>query len=230
MKTIKLLAFGVLAILLSCCDESRIYMKYHFFTKSELDNLYINVDSVVVFQESLSKYITYEEFKAKQQFYVEIDTALFLLDNTDTIACRYDNNVLVNSNSDEFVVNPDTKSIANISLTPLRSSFFKNITYRIHKPSELKEDNLSQQIVFSYSGFTSPEYDVYLYKSGVVSQNNTYFIASREAFTLNNIHIDDCLVVKFYDTSSIEKVIVIYSSKYGFLKLKNTQHEITRIL
>ena len=53
MKTIKLLAFGVLAILLSCCDESRIYMKYHFFTKSELENLYINVDSVVEFQKNL---------------------------------------------------------------------------------------------------------------------------------------------------------------------------------
>ena len=205
-------------------------MKYHFFTRSELENLYINVDSAINFQEKIAKCTTYEEFKIIRKIYFEIDTVLYQLDNRDTIACRYDNRLQINDNSDGLAISPDTKTNAVISLTPLISCFISNVGYGIHKPSELTIDSLSQSIGFSYPGYKGDGFDADLHKSAIVNQDNTYFIVSRDKFILSNLQIENCLFVRFYNTTSIEQAVIIYSNKYGFLKIKNNQHEITRIL
>lgn len=181
------------------------------------------------FQREVAKCETYEQFQEKLNIYIEIDTIMFRSENGDTITCRYDNLMQINDNSDGLAISPDTKSIIGISLSPLDSCFISGAGFTLQKPSEFKEDSLSKRIAFSYHNFTDG-YDVYLYKSGVIAPDKTYFIVSRETFILNNMQIDDCLFVKFYDGLSNEQAVIIYSKKYGFLKIKNTQHEITRIL
>jgi hypothetical protein len=232
MKKIK---FSILGLIISlffcgCCDESTIIMKYHFFSRAELEDIYMNTDSIMSFQSNVSEHVTFEQFNGKQHVYFEIDTVLFLSENGDTITCRYDNLIQINDKSDELVINPDTKSTIGISLNPLDNCFISGASFSIQKPSDLLQDSLSKRIGFWYPDYKSKGYDVYLYKSGEIDTNKTYFIVSREAFSLNSLQIDNCLFVRFFDEFSNLQALIVYSNKYGFLKIKNTQHEITRIL
>ncbi|MDO9152252.1 MAG: hypothetical protein Q7U47_00815 [Paludibacter sp.] len=229
MKSVKLSILVFLMINLSSCrDETSIIMKYHFFTQSELTNLYINQDSALNFQKGVAKCITYDQFNVCQRFYVEIDTILFKSEKGDTIACKYDNGIMINRVLD-FFFTPETKTIGGVNLTPIDSCFFSEVFYSIHKPSEFKEDSLAQNIGFYYRGYKDNKYNAYLYRSRLLAQDNTYFISSRDNFTINDLIFENCLFVIFFDMFSIEQASIIYSNKYGFLQVKEKQHEITRM-
>lgn len=226
---VKVLLF-VSIITLWSCDKSKIYMKYHFFSTSELEDVCMNIDSIMKFQSKISKIETFDKFNGEQHMYFEIDTVLFLSENKDTIICRFDNLIRIEDKSDGLVINPDTKSTIGISLRPLENCFISYAVFGMQKPSDLTQDSLSKRIGFWSSDLKSKGYDVFLYRSGEVDSNKTYFTTSKEAFILNGLLIDNCLFVRFFDEFSNLQALIVYSNKYGFLKIKNTQYEITRIL
>jgi hypothetical protein len=215
-----------------CCDEATQVMEYHFFSRAELEDVYINVDSVMSFQSKISDYATYEQFKGKQHEYYEIDTVLFLSENADTISCQYNNFIEIKDISDGIGLgyHSSTRTTIGIILFPIDSCFILGAEFNLRKPSEILEDSLSKQIGFWYPNYKSKGYNVYLYETGKINQDKTYSIVSRETFNFNNLQIDNCLFVRFYNDSSNEQALIVYSNKYGFLKIKDTQHEITRIL
>jgi hypothetical protein len=229
-RTLIILLILVLSIVLYSCDESSLIMKYHFFSRAELEDIYMNTDSIMSFQSNVSEHVTFEQFNGKQHVYSEIDTVLFLSEDGDTILCRYDNLIQINDNSDELAINPNTRTTIGISLITLDSCFISGAAYSMQKPSEFVQDSLSKYISFWYHDYKSKGYDVYLYKNGKINPDKTYFIVSRETFSLNNLQIDNCLFVRFFDDLSNQQALIVYSNKYGFLKIKNIQHEITRIL
>ena len=220
----------IITIIFFGCDESKIYMKYHFFTSSELEDIYMNKDSILSFQRNVSEYVTFEQFNGKQHIYFEIDTVQFQTENGDTITCKYDNLMQINDKSDGLAINPDTKSTIGISLRPLENCFISYAAFSIQKTSDLTQDSLSRHIGFWLPDLKSKEYDVFLYRSGEINSNKTYFTKSKETLILNSLQIDSCLFVRFFDEYSNLQALIVYSNKYGFLKIKNTQHEITRIL
>lgn len=229
-KTIIKTLLLIITIIFWGCDESKVYMKYHFFSTSELEDIYMNKDSIMRFQRNVSEHITFEQFNGKQHIYFEIDTVQFQTENGDTIACRYDNLMQIYDISDELVISSETKSTIGISLRPLKNCFISNASFSMQKPSNLANDSLSKRIGFWLSDLKLISYDVFLYQSGIIDSNKTYFTMSKETFILDSLQIDNCLFVRFFDEFSNLQALIVYSNKYGFLKIKNIQHEMTRIL
>ncbi len=212
------------------CDKSKIYMKYHFFSTSELENVCMNTDSIMKFQSKISKIETFDEFDGKQHIYYENDTVMFYDENGDTVTCMSNNTIDVTEQGDALVINPDTKTRISLILYCIDSSLNYIASFSLRKPSEMLEDSLSRGVELRYP-FNNPKaYNTYLCQSGIKNQDNTYSIVSKETYVLNDTPIDNCLFVRFYDASSTEQALLVYSNKYGFLKIKDTQHEITRIL
>ena len=54
-------------VILFGCDKSKIYMKYHFFSTSELEDVCMNVDSIMKFQSKISKIETFDEFDGAEE-------------------------------------------------------------------------------------------------------------------------------------------------------------------
>jgi DNA polymerase III delta prime subunit len=59
------------------------------------------------------------------------------------------------------------------------------------------------------------------------TQNNVQI--TQENYSNNNRIIENCFFVRFFDHDAF-KIQLVYSAQYGFLQVKNTQHEINRIL
>lgn len=234
MEKIKFSILGLIISLLfgSCCDESTQIMKYHFFSRTELEDIYMNIDSIMSFQNKISKYVSYEQFKGKQHTYSEVDTVLFRSENGDTIFCKYDNRIIIDDISDGLGLgyHSATRTTIGIGLYSIDSCFISGAAFSMQKPSEFVQDSVSKRISFWYPDYKLKGYDVYLYKSGKVDTDKTYFTISRETFNLNGLQIDNCFFVRFFDDLSNQQALIVYSNKYGFLKIKNTQHEITRLL
>lgn len=212
------------------CDKSRINMKYHFFSTNELEDVCMNTDSIMKFQSAISKIETFDEFEGKQHMYYENDTVMFHDENGDTITCMSHNVIEVMELGDALVINPETRTRISISLSLIDSCFILGTTFDLRKPSEFVEDSLSKFIGFWYTGYPIKGYDTYLFQSGIIKQDKTHSTVSRETFDLNDTRIENCLFVRFYDASLTEQALIVYSNQYGFLKIKDTQHEITRIL
>jgi hypothetical protein len=231
-RTPILLFILVLSIMLNSCDESSQIMKYHFFSRADLEDVYMNIDSIMSFQSNVSKHVTFEQFNGKQHVYFEIDTVLFLSENGDTILCKYDNRIIIDDIPDGLGLGYRSSTITTIGigLYSIDSCFISGAAFSLQKPSEFVQDSLSKYISFWYPDYKSKGYNVYLYKNGEIDRDKTYFIVSRETFSLNNLQIDNCLFVRFFNDISNQQALIVYSNKYGFLKIKNTQHEITRIL
>ncbi|GEM_PF-6177463 len=119
----------VVVFLNSCCNEAKIYMKYHFFTRSEVEDVYINTDSVMHFQEEVAKIETYDNFKKKQRIYSEADTLKFLSETGDTIKARRVSSVEISDKSDELAINPETLSNIGYTLFPINNNFFSILGY-----------------------------------------------------------------------------------------------------
>ncbi len=219
-------------VLWGCCDESTQIMKYNFFERTELEDIYMNTDSIMGFQNKISEYVSYEQFKGNQHNYSEIDTVLFRAENGDIISCKYDNQIIIDDIPDGLGLgyHSSTRTMIGIGLYPIDSCFISGAAFSMQKPSEFVQDSLSKRISFWYPDYKSKGYDVYLYKNGEIKSDKTYFVVSRETFNLNNLQIDNCIYVRFFDDLSNQQALIVYSNKYGFLKIKNTQHEITRIL
>jgi hypothetical protein len=230
MKPIKILFFCVASFFLSCCNEAKIYMKYHFFTIGEVEDIYINTDSAINFQEKIANCITYEQFRTVQKEYTEVDTVLFLSDNKDTIKCRYYNTIYVKDKSDGLATSSDKESGVLTRLNPIDSCFISGVTFGFLKPKKYNDNTTAKSIGFAYRGYSDAVFSADLSENSVITSDNGYFILSTDTFTLNNIQIDNCMYVRFYNSLSIEQAVIIYSNKYGFLKLKDTKHEINRIL
>ncbi|MEI6556391.1 MAG: hypothetical protein WCL70_12445 [Paludibacter sp.] len=233
MKTIKLLLLCFVAVFLSsCCNESTQIMKYHFFSRTELDDIYMNTDSILNFQSKVSKYVTYEQFKGNPHTYSEIDTVLFISENGDTISCNYDNRIIIDDIPDGLGLgyHASTRTTIGIGLYSIDSCFISGAAFSMQKPSEFMQDSLSKHIGFWYPDYKKKGFDAQLLKYGENNPDNTYFIVSRETFSINSIQIANCLFVRFFDELSNQKALIVYSNKYGFLNLKDNQHEITRIL
>lgn len=215
-----------------CCDEAKQIMEYHFFSRTELEDIYMNTDSIMSFQNRISEYVSYEQFKGKQHEYSEIDTVLFLSENGDTISCKYDNRIIIDDIPDGLGLGYHslTRTMIGIGLYPIDSCFISGAAFSMQKPSESVQDSLSKRIGFWYPDYKLKGYDVYLYKTGEIKPDKTYFVVSRETFSLNDLQIDNCIYVRFFDDLSNQQALIVYSNKYGFLKIKNAQHEITRIL
>lgn len=231
MKQFIIKAFFIISLFVFWgCDKSKIYMKYHFFSTSELEDVCMNTDSIMKFQSKISKIETFDEFEGKQHMYYENDTVMFHDENGDTITCMSHNVIEVTEQGDALVINPDTRTRISISLSPIDSCFILGTTFDLQKPSKFVEDSLSKYLGFLYPSYPHKGYDTYLFESGIIKQDKTLSTVSRETFDLNDTRIENCLLVRFYDASSTEQALIVYSNKYGFLKIKDTQHEITRIL
>ncbi len=229
-KNIIKILLSVLIVALWGCDKSKIYMKYHFFSTSELEDVCMNVDSIMKFQSKISKIETFDEFDGKLHMYYENDTVLFYDENGDTVTCMSHNIIDVAEQGDALVVNPSTKTRISINLFTIDNSLNYIAGFYLDKPSVIPEDSLSKRIEFSYPYNNPKGYFTYLYQSGIIQEDNTYSIVSKETFELNDIPIENCLFVRFYDVSSVEQARIVYSNKYGFLCIKDNQYEITRIL
>jgi len=223
MKTIKILVFCVAPFFLSCCNEAKIYMKYHFFTRGEVESVYINTDSVIHFQEEVAKYETYDVFKQKQRIYFESDTVEFLSETGDTIKFQSQRGVQIQEKLDAFMILPETYShIGTILLIINNDSFFSYIGYHMIKEKINDKDSLTNSIEVktieqSYS-FSNP----------FITSGTNYYV-TKEAYNSNNIKIDNCYFIHFVENNNI-KLQIVYSNKYGFLQLKSAQHEINQIL
>lgn len=229
-KTKIFLIIIILFVVLFGCDKSKIYMKYYFFSISELEDVCMNIDSIMKFQNKISKIETFDEFDGKLHMYYENDTVMFHNENGDTVICMSNNVIDVTEQGDALVLNPNTKTKISLNLFSIDNSLNFIAGFYLDKPSEIPEDSLSKRIEFSYPYNSSQRYYTYLYQSGIIKDDNTYSIVSKETFNLNNTQIENCLFVRFYDVSSTEQARIVYSNKYGFLNIKDNQYEITRIL
>lgn len=199
-------------------------MKYHFFTRSEIDDIYINADSVIHFQQQLAEIETYDNFKKKQRIYSEADTLKFLSETGDTIKVRRVSSIQISSKSDELAISPDTYSSIGTTYLPIKDNdFFTGVTFGKTKEAINNKDSLK----IGYSYFLLNK----VLLNANMTNNNTGsdFSVSKEEYVNNNTRIADCDFIRFFENNSI-KVQIVYSSKYGFLQIKNNQHEITRIL
>jgi hypothetical protein len=102
-------------------------MKYHFFTRSEVEDVYINTDSVMHFQEEVAKIETYDNFKKKQRIYSETDTLKFLSEMGDTIKARRISSIEISDKSDELTISPETLSNIGYTLFPINNNNFFSI-------------------------------------------------------------------------------------------------------
>lgn len=222
-KASKLFALFFFIFLFSSCDETKIYMKYHFFTRSEVEDVFINTDSVMHFQEELAKIETYDNFKKKQRIYSEADTLKFLSETGDTIKVRRVSSIEISDKSDGLAISPETYSSIGTAYYSLKDSdFFTGVTFGKSREAINKRDSI--EIGFSYFLFNK----VSLYANITNSSNGTDFSVTKEEYVNDNVRVADCYFISFYENNSI-KAQMVYSSKHGFLQIKNNQHEINKI-
>ncbi len=222
-KTPRILLILVLSLVLFGCDKSKIYMKYHFFTRSEVEDIFINTDSVMHFQEEVSKCETYDVFKQKQRIYSESDSVEFLSETGDTIKARRVSSIEISDKSDELAISPETHSSIGTALFSIKdNNLFTHVSFGKSKALINNRDSLSGGIGFGLLNQIS------LF-ANIDTNNGDNYIILRADYVHNNINLPNCLFVKFLDNNSLN-IQIIYSNKYGFLQIKNTQHEINRIL
>ena len=149
MKTIKILFFCVAPFFFSCCNEAKIYMKYHFFTRGEVESVYINTDSVMYFQEEVARIETYDNFKKKQRIYSEANILKFHSEAGDTIKIRRESSIEISNKPDELVINPETYSSIGTSYDSFTNNdFFTGVSFGITREAINNKDSIN--IGFSY--------------------------------------------------------------------------------
>jgi hypothetical protein len=123
-----------------------------------------------------------------------------------------------------LAINPETYSSIGTAYYSLKDNdFFTSFSFGKTRQAINNKDSV--KIGFSYFLLNKVSLNANITNSNV----GTNFSASKEEYVNDNIRIADCNLIRFFENNSIIFQIV-YSSKYGFLQIKNTQHEINRVL
>ena len=223
LKYIIIMTIGFLSMV--SCEDSLVNMHYFLFTREEISTIKINQDSAINLQTRISNIKTYEEYFDSKKDYFEFDTIHFINEQGDTLK-------MLESSGIRFIVRPslsvrtytNTNLIAGLNM--IDSVSFESIYFILEKGSD---DIFYKDVIM-----TRPNYD-YLNGFDVrfFSQENT--TASKnttityEKFEWRNNSIDSCMVFTKSDNAKNELFKITYSNKYGFLNIKDNQHEITRV-
>ena len=196
-------------------------MDYAFFTKSELSNIDINIDSAISFQTDIAKLKTYDEFIANgDNSYEEIDTIYYINQNNDLLKMLVYNQISIYSVPSHFT-RTGTKAMLYASLTPLTDESFKNLSYILTKSSS--ELLLNKEINVQRPNYNWKKSIYYKCFSNDTESNCSSI--SYENFTWKNTTIDSCMIFNSYDSIGNEDFRVVYSSKNGFLYIKDKENE-----
>jgi hypothetical protein len=175
------------------------------------------------FQEEVARIETYDNFKKKQRIYSEANILKFLSEAGDTIKIRRESSIEISNKPDELVINPETYSSIGTSYDSFTNNdFFTGVSFGITREAINNKDSIN--IGFSYFLLNKVSLDADITNSN----NGTNFSVTKEDYVNNNVRIADCDFIRFFENNSII-VQMVYSSKYGFLQIKNNQHEINRI-
>jgi len=225
MKQIYFLIIGSIVVFFGC-EKTNTIMYYEFFTEEELSNIYINQDSAMNLQVNLSKCITYDEFIVAKTEYKESDTIFFQTEIGDTLKFVAVNAIDVRKNDAFF--RTETGTYAWSEIEPIDSVFIDFVSIGIMKTSAY--DHIERSVFISSSRYKYKNSIWFDLSGNRVNDTNTYFVVSQEQFVLDNLVIDNCLFIRKFNLLSQEELSIVYSNKYGFIQLKDNQHEITRIL
>lgn len=236
IKQFKNLVLFSFAILILSCEENSICPdkpEYHSFTGDELKLLWENVDSALILQNKLN---TGEigHFDANSG-YAQIDTILFLNQSSDSLYYIYRYGLIPGIN--QWCANA-IPMIAKSILTANGESYIQHITIELEKnvADELiyKIDfgfNDGMDLSTSFSLSDSIKIDFNIFDGNMDKSTIIYLKSFYENYQFNNEKLENCLVLMFKDFHNNEKFKVIYSNKYGFLKIiKNENYEIERHL
>jgi hypothetical protein len=236
IKQIKNLVLFSFAILIFSCVKNSICPdkpEYHFFKGDELKLLWENVDSALILQNKLNtgEIGLYDTNRA----YGKIDTFQFIDKSNDTINYEYRYYLIPGHN--QWCIN-EVPMIAKSILTTIGDSYIQYIEIELEKDITDKliykidfrfNDGMDLSSSFSLSDSIKIDFNIfdgYVDKSTII-QLKCYY----ENYQFNNENIENSLVFIFSDLHHNEKFKVIYSNKYGFLKLtKNMNYEIERHL
>lgn len=237
MKQIKyLMLLSLFAILITSCERNPICPdepNYHFFTGDELNLLWENVDSALILQDKLnSGEIGSSDINSD---YGKIDTIQFINQSYDTLNFVYI--YKLTSGNNQWCAN-DIPMIAKSSLYFIEENFIEEIEIKLEKATDSKLIynieflfNEGQDFSSNFSLTDSIKIDYNVFNSGMDASTIIYLKAYISNYQFNNENLNNCLIFEFNTQSHIEKFKVIYSNKYGYLKLiKNENYEIERIL
>ena len=223
IKYIIIMTIGFLSMV--SCEDSLVNMHYFLFTREEISTIKINQDSAMNLQTRISNIKTYEEYSDSKKDYFEIDTIHFINEQGDTLK-------MLESSGIRFIVRPslsvrtytNTNLIAGLNM--IDSVSFESIYFILEKGSD---DIFYKDVIM-----TRPNYDYlngfdvrfFSQENTTASENTTM---TYEKFEWRNNSIDSCMVFTKSDNAKNELFKIIYSNKYGFLNIKDNQHEITRV-
>ena len=208
------------------CRDALINMHYSLFSREELSAIKINQDSAMNLQLRVSNIKTYDEFSSyRKKNYSETDTIHFINEMGDTLKLLEGSSISI-QNIPSLSVVTYTNTNLTAALTMLDSVSFESIYFVLEKGSD---KSFYKDIIM-----TRPNYDYlngidvrFFTKSNISSSENSTM--TYEKFEWRNNSIDSCMVFTEFDDSKKELFKIIYSNKYGFLKIKDKQREITRI-
>jgi hypothetical protein len=207
--------------------------QYHTFSREELSLFWGNVDSLMIWQNKLQSGVIGEN--DANNSYGFRDTLKYINQVKDTISYIYGNGVskyfsTFCKNEIPMVSKCWLYTINNTELKHIEIKYNKKVNNEVVYTIYLNLNN-NQTLYCGFSLKDSVKISNNIFDDTQNDTNTVYLKTTLNDYQYHNELLKKCLFFEFKDLKQNEKFKIIYSTKYGFLKIiKNKNYEINRYL